>query len=262
MGLYPFDAELGLDPSGSLVKMLDQQGKREVTLATGSTADYKHDQAWHVSGSGSSWIPVFSASVNASAESHFRQSLINTESIIISCDYLGEYWVRRRDWFDSTIFDNKYVKAQLKHQPTVAAALALCISSVLIVRGLKITYTFQHVDDTTVWSSWDAGASGGCNIWGWNFGLSGGASGSDWSHVVNTNDKSVTFMDGPEVCRLIALRASTLISGISEDAIAFFGKPLEDSAMGRHLIQVWRSGDAKFGQMPRGLTEALQFKLD
>lgn len=252
-GLYPFESELGLDPSGSLVRMLDYQGIREITLSKEMTAEHKHDQAWHVSGGASSWIPLFSSDVGANAESHFRQSLLNTESIKISCDYLGEYWIRRRDWFDSTIFANKYVKEELKRQPNVAALLALCISSVLIVRGLKLTYRFTDVNDTTVWSSWDSHAGGGFSAWGFNFGLSGGSSGSDCHHTVNTKDKSVTFFDGPNVCRLIALRASTLIPDVADQLIAFLAKPLGDSDVGVQLIRAWSHGEALFGAIPANL---------
>ena len=258
-GLYPFDAELGLDPSGSLVRMLDYQGVREVTLSNSSTAEYKHDRAWNVSGSVSSWIPVFSADVGASGESHFRQSLLNTESITISCDYLAEYWVARRDWFDSTIYENKYVKEELKRQPTLAALLTLCVSSVVLVRGLKITYKFKNENDTTIWSSWNAHAGGGFSVWGFRFNPSVGGSGSDYSHTVDTHEKTVTFLDGPTVCRLLALRASTLISGVSDNAIAFVGKPLDESHFGTQLISAWAKGEVPFGALPAHLATSLDF---
>lgn len=256
-GLYPFEEELGLDPSGSLVAMLDYQGVREIEIDNQHQADYHHDQTWNVGGSVSSWIPVFSCDVGGSSESHFRQSILNTEAIKITCDYLGEYWVRRRDWFDSTIFGNKYIKDELKGQPDVAALLALCASSVLIVRGLKITYTFKNITDTTIWSSWNAHASGGFSAWGFNFGLSGGSSGSDYSHVVDTEKRSVTFLDGPNVCRIIALRASTLIKDVAEKAIAFYGKPLRESDIGSLLLHEWESGNTAYGEIPESLSREL-----
>jgi hypothetical protein len=261
-GLYAFETELGVDPSGSLVRMLDGQGTREITIDKTHTADFSHDRSWNVGGSASSWIPIFSANVSAQSESHFRQSILNIESIKISCDYMGEYWVRRRDWFDSTIFTNKYVAEELKNQPAAAALLALCVSSAVIVRGLKVTYKFKSVDDTTIWSSWSGSAGGNFSAWGFNFGLSGGASGSDRSHVVNTLEKSVTFFDSPDVCRLVALRASQLIPTVTPEAIAFAGKRLEESELGVALVNLWRDGEVPFGQVPEKIASALRVADD
>jgi len=256
-GLYSFEQELGVDPSGSLIRILDAQGIRKVSISNSTIAEYKHDDAWHVGGSASSWIPVFSADVGASGEHHFRQSILNTESITIDCDYLGEYWVRRRDWFDSTIFNNKYVAARLKQNSDAAALLSLCISSVLIVRGLKVTYKFKSVDDTTIWSNWDAHAGGGFSAWGFDFGLSAGGSGQDYSHVVNREEKSVTFKDGSNVCRLVALRASKINSSMLDQAIAFHGKRLDESEIGLRLLKAWSDDGAFYGTIPDAVSAHL-----
>lgn len=256
-GLYPFESELGVDPSGSLIRMLNSQGVREISIYNSTIAEYKHDDAWHVSGGSSSWIPVFSADVGVDNEHHFRESIKNIESITISCDYMGEYWVRRRDWFDSTIFENKYVKKFLGKKPELAALLSLCTSSVLIVRGLKVTYKFKSVDDTTIWSHWDAHGGGGFSAWGFNFGLSAGGSGDDYSHVVDTAKKSVTFMDGQDVCRLVALRASKINPSVPDNAIAFYGKWLDESEIGMRLIKAWSEGTVSYGLIPDAVSVEL-----
>lgn len=220
--------------------MLDLQGARDVTVDNTSSAQHNHDQEWHGSASGG-WS-VFKASASASSESHFRQSLSNLESIKIECDYLGEYWIRRRDWFDSTIFENKYVKEYLKNHPKTGALMALCISSAFIVRGLRIIYKFKSTSDTTIWSSWSAGGSGGFSCCGISFGMSGGGSGSKYDKVVNEKERTVTFLDGPNVCRLIALRASDLIPDIQLEAIGLESKFLDRAPLGEAVLRSWRKG--------------------
>ena len=256
-GLFPFEEELGIEPSGSLARMLDGKGSRDITITNDYQADHSHDTAWSGGGGGTSWLPIFSASVSASSESHFRQSLSNIESISISCDHLAEYWVRRRDWFDSTIFENKYVADYLKNRPDTAALLALCVSSVMIARGLKITYTFKSENDTAIWSSWSSKASGGFTVFGFQIGASSGSSGSQSHHTIDKKERSVTFFDDPEVCRLVALRASQVIPTVKDEVIAFTGKRLEESMLGAELIKGWLGGKS-YGQIPDTLASTFR----
>jgi hypothetical protein len=243
-GLFPFERELGVEPSGSLIKILDMKGSRDVSISTSTVATHNHDSDWHARAS--AWWSVFSASISGGGEDHFRQSLSNLESISISCDYMGEYWIRRRDWFDTTIFKNKYVEKYLKDKPDTAALLALCISSMVIVRGLKVKYIFKNVDDTAVWSSW--GASGGFSVFGIDFGgLGGGGGGSSYDHIVDTTTKSVTFMDKSDVCRLVALRASHVIPSVNPLLSDFEGRSLDESELGQLLIDEWRTGSTPYG---------------
>ncbi len=239
-GLYPFSRELGIDSSGSLTRILDLTGKRNVEFTANSTATHNHDLHWKAS-AGGRW-GIFRGKVSSSAESHFRQSLQNLESISIGCEYMAEYWVKRRDWFDTTIFKNKYVADHIKNRPDVARALALCIASAVIVRGLKITYKFKSVNDTKVWSSWDAKASGGFKAFGISFGgIGGGGSGSKFDHKVDEKNKTVTFEDGSDVCRLLALRAAKVID-VSDESISMEGKYLDETPAGEALLKAWRDG--------------------
>ena len=118
-GLFTFEEELAVDPSVSLVGILEKTGTRDITISNQYTADFKHDESWNASGS-TSWIPIFSATVGGQSESHFRQSIQNLESITIACDYMTDCWVKRKDWFDSTIYKNKYIQAVLEDRPDIA----------------------------------------------------------------------------------------------------------------------------------------------
>ena len=255
-GMFPFETELGLVPSGTLTRILDMQGSRGETFTHDVQETHNHDSEWHASASGG-W-GLWHANVSASQEEHFRQSLQHLESISIDCDFMGEYWVSRRDWFSSNILSNKYVVPVLKADKAAAARLAMCISSMIIVRGLKVTYKFKDVNDTAVWSSYNYSGGGGYGVFGIDFAsIGGGASGNKYDHTIDTTEKSVTFTDGPNVCRLLALRVSPLID-VPLDQIAFATKPLEDSRLGRMLVAFWRDGQSAYGTMPAAVQELLK----
>lgn len=261
-GLYPFERELGMNASGSLTRILDLKGARDVELKTGQDETHNHDSAWSASGS-ASWIPIFSASTNGGEEHHFRQSLSNIESIKLECDYIGDYWVRRRDWFDSTILENKYVQAELQRNPRAAALLAMCISSLVIVRGLRVTYKFKSVNDIQIWSSYNFKASGGFSVFGIDFGgVKGGRSGSNYDHTINTAENSITFSDGADVCRLLALRVSPILKNVNPAQIAFETQPLESTLFGQLVLEAWKEGTVPYGQLPPEIVKQRLFSED
>ncbi|MEP4247365.1 hypothetical protein [Tateyamaria sp.] len=252
-GLFAFDTTLGLLPSGTLTKILDQKGERGASFEKGSEETHNHDKAWSASASGG-W-GLWKASASASQEKHFRQSLEKLESVTISCDFMGEYWVNRRNWFASTVFSNKYVLEVLEDDPKTAALLANVISSMIIVRGLKLTYKFRDAEDTKVWSSYNYKASGGFKVFGIGVGLGGSSSGSQLDHDVNEDDRTVTFFDGTNVCRLLALRASKVID-LPDDQIAYLNNPLENTIWGQAQIESWKEGDQLAGMMPEDMAKA------
>lgn len=257
-GMFAFETSLGLLPSGTLTKIPDMQGSRDVTFENNQKETHNHDSEWHASGK-VGW-GLWKANANAQQEEHFRQSIKNLESIKIECDFLGEYWVNRRNWFSSDVFNNKYVKEILKNEPDTVALLSMCISSMIIVRGLRVTYKFEHEDDTTIWSSYSYGGGGGFSVFGIGFGGSGGSSGSKFDHVVNKQDKTVTFSDGENVCRLLALRVSPLMD-VSPEQRAFYLRPLDETLLGIELLDAWKSGAVAFGSVPASLAAKQAIKL-
>ncbi|MBX5164804.1 hypothetical protein [Rhizobium sp. NZLR4b] len=250
-GMYAFETELGLLPSGTLTLMLHKQGERNETFSNEDEETHNHDSEWHAN-AGGSW-GLWHASGSDSEEEHFKQSIEHLESIKISCDYLGDYWVNRRDWFSSTIFKNKHIVKALKDNPSYLTRLALCISSVIIVRGLKVEYKFRDFSDTAVWSSYNYSGGGGYGVFGIDFGSAGGgSSGNSYDHVINTKEKSVTFLDGPDVCRLLALRVSSLIDDVSLEEIGFAMSPLDQSLLGLKLLELWKENGSFIGLPPIG----------
>jgi hypothetical protein len=76
--------------------------------------------------------------------------------------------------------------------------------------------------------------------------------------VIDTTDKSVTFFDGPNVCRLLALRVSQLIE-MPLEQIAFATKPLDETALGKAMVLAWTSGDVAYGTVPEKVAARLKF---
>lgn len=254
-GIYAFETELGLLPSGTLTKILDMTGQRGAEFIKDTVEQHNHDTEWHANASGG-W-GLWHANASGAQEQHFRQSLQHMESVTISCQFMGEYWVNRKDWFNSTVLTNKYVTPVLKQDPQALALLSNCISSLIIVRGLSVKYKFKDVNDTTIWSSYNYSGGGGYGAFGIDFGsVSGGASGNSYDHVIDTAEKSVTLFDGPNVCRLLALRVASLIP-ISLDNVAYFTKPLDESALGRVVLKSWKEGTTTYGVVPEEVSSAI-----
>lgn len=261
-GLYPFEKELGMSASGSLTKILDLKGSRDLEIKDSTKIVNSHDKDWG-GGGDASWIPIFSISGSDTNEESFRQSISNIQSINIQCDYLGDYWVRRRDWYDSSILTNRYVKAELKKNKKAAALLAMCISSMVIVRGLKVTYKFKSINDTQIWSNHNFDAGGGFNVFGINFGdVRAGHSESSYTRTIDTEKNSVTFSDGADVCRLLALRTSSLVDEMSQEQIAFETRYLEDTKLGLEVIDAWRDGAVPYGLLSPDIQKARIFSED
>jgi hypothetical protein len=250
-GLDGFESELGMNSSSSLPRILGREGYRGQEFKTETKETHNHDSDWHYTG-GAGWS-VFGGNVGGGQEQRFKQSMEHLESIKIEADYLDEVWVVRRDWFSSPVLRNKYVIAELKRDPRSAGLLANCMSALIISRGLKITYKFKDQVDTQVWSNWNYKQSGGFSVFGLRFNDEGGASGSQYDRTINTVEKSVTFHDGPQVCRLLAARVSSLLKNVGQGQIAFETRPLEESDIGQRLIEAWKSGEVPYGETPQSI---------
>lgn len=222
-------------------------GQFSMTFNKGEKETHNHDKKWKTKASGG-W-GFWKAKASASQEKHFRQSLGNLVNVKISCDFMGEYWVNRRNWFSSPILSNPYVQEVLKNDPASTALLANVVSSMIIVRGLKVSYIFKTVEDTKIWSSYAYGASGGFKVFGIGASLGGSSSGSKLDAKVYEKEKTVTFSDGEDVCRLLAMRVSQNLD-IPEDQVAFLTNLLEDTVLGQSVIKEWEKGTLPPGEYP------------
>jgi hypothetical protein len=207
-----FDVGQEIQPSGYLGNFLDVKGTRGYSVTKGASAQHSHDAEWHTHASGG-WL-FFEASVDASHESHWRSSVSKINKVGLSFENMAEYWVNRGRWYSSTIFDHQLVKDYLKSNPKLARDLSYVITSVVIGRGLTVTLTFDSTEEFEEWSSLDvsAGGSGLFDIMGIlaPLGANAGYKQHDWGKSVDTQNKTVTFADGSDNCRLLGFRVEKL----------------------------------------------------
>lgn len=211
-----FEESVEILPSGWLPRFLENVGKRNFRIQKGKTAAHNHDSSWSASGSARKWF-FFKASANASYEKHVRESVNSTAEIEIKFENIAEYWVNRGPWFASNIFDYERVKEVLSSNPILAARLGYAISSVVLGRGMSITYKFSKESSFKEWSKFESSASGSFSAFGLNIPM---ASGSHESHRMDSktsdDNKSVTFFDDPNHVRLLGFRVDKMFDGADE----------------------------------------------
>ena len=242
-----FEKRLAIRPSSDLTKLLDETGQRELELKAGGTVDQTHSSAWG-GHAGASWLSVIQISGSKGDEDGFKISLQHLESIKINFTSISEFWVDRGSWYSTDMLGNKYVKAVLDKNPKQKALLSMSIASMVIARGLQVTYKFKDVADLTTWANHSWGGGGGVTIMGVSLGLGGGGGGEshDINRTIDTVEKSITFKDGDHVCRLVALRVQQLID-MPQSERALYTLRLEDSDLGLATIDAWKSGHVPMG---------------
>ena len=215
-----FETSIDLLPSGFLEQFVTNVGERSYLIKKKTDATYSHDKDWHVSAS-AGW-DFFSASVDASYSEHVRESISKINSVEIGFKNIAEYWVRRGMWYSNTIFDMKRVTDKLQKYPTLAANLSQIISSVVIGRGMWIKYYFDSKDDYKYWENISVSGSAGYNFLGMETAQLGGSySESTIRTFTNEVEKSVTFADSDDHCRLVGFRVDNLLGEATQPLLDF-----------------------------------------
>lgn len=226
--------------------ILNGKGARGFAVDLKSVVTRNHDNDWGVSGS-ASYFPFVSGSFSTSNSEHFRSTISKVRQVEVNFEHLGELQVMRDRWFASTVLsDNKRVHEFLKTRPVLAEKLTLLTTGVMVGRGLSLTLTFTDSSDVQEWGSSSTSASAGVNVFGIQLGGSGGSSSSYNNHRVDTVKKTVTFNDGPEVCRLVGLRVTPLKTGANASAIARGARPIFEIPALEDAIQE----DIRAGRVP------------
>lgn len=215
-----FETSVDIHPSGFLPKFLDTTGKRNMRVSEGETQTLEHDSSWSASGSARKFL-FFKASANASYEKHIRESVDSTVSIDIGFENIAEYWVNRGSWFASNIFDYERVQDVLSDNPRLAAMLSHCISSLVLARGMSVTYNFSKETSFKEWSKFTSSSSGSFSIFGMSIPSSSGSYSSyDMNTRISEDNKSVTFFDDPNHVRLIGFKVDKMFDGGDELRLA------------------------------------------
>ncbi len=191
--------------------VLNGGGGRGFSVDIQSTVTNEHDRDWNVSGS-ASYLPFINGDFSTANSEHFRSTVKRVRKVDVGFDHLAELQIYRDEWFASTVLtDNTRVAEFLKNNSKLREKLNLLTPGLIVGRGLTLTLTFTDSSDVQEWGSSSSSGGGGVNIFGVQLGGRGGSSSSYNNHQIDTNNKTVTFKDDPNVCRLLGLRTTPLL---------------------------------------------------
>ena len=201
-------------PLGDLVKFLNVQGTRSLSISKTSSSTEQHDRQWSAGGSGRfSFFGIFGAGGGGggSGSSNTVQQVSKSNGIDISFENIDEILVDRDLWFNPALLQDKDLVKLLSKIPGYDRLQYVSVS-LIIARGLTLTLKFDSAVDNTSWSKQQFNANGGVSLFGFSFGASGSSSRYDYSLDVAGDKKSVTFKDDPQLTRLLAVRLEQFVT--------------------------------------------------
>jgi hypothetical protein len=202
-------------------------GSRGFSVKSTSNVTNSHDGDWNASGS-ASYMFFLRGDFSTNNASHFRSAISKVREVKINFEHVGMLDITRGTWFSSQIFGFKRVKDFLKRDTMLAQRLGLLANSLIVGRGLTVKLFFQDKSDVHEWGSTSTSGSGGVTILGINLGIGGGGgSSSSWeTRRIDEQEQTVTFSDGPEVCRLLGVKVTPVMPGARFEDFALGARPL------------------------------------
>lgn len=187
------------------LSVMFKAGERSLTISKQHGELDVHDTDWSASASGRHFF-VCKASASASYKSHVESAMKASESIGISFKQINEIRVDRRDWYDTSIFGLDTVKQVVESNKEFARNTRYVVTSLIIGRGLSTTFKFSQSEHYQTMSDFKSSASGGISLGFASFGSSGEYHRYDFHQSDSSAEKTVTFADGDDLCRVLALR--------------------------------------------------------
>ena len=248
-----YDRRPALYPSGTQVfnDLLDessdgneqQQFQRGYEIKRQKTTTYTHDTDWGASGSASKFF-FLRANLSVSEKTHFEEQIKKVGSIQVGFRAIQDVVIVRGRWYSGAFLKSAEFKKWLDGQPEFREKLRHIVTSVIVCRGLTVKLNFESDIHQNSWRDLKTSGSGGLSVSGWNFGLNGHYnSRTDWDLKDVTNN-SVTFADGPHVCRVIGLKVEDVIGGVSESIYDF----MTDSPIPEELFTELTSAKISYGE--------------
>lgn len=237
-----FDSSAEIFPSGELTYFLERSGKRKVEISNSGEVTHTHEQEWKTKGAGA--YKFFRIDADIASQKKLEESIRKVESVSVEFDNLAEYFVRRGDWFSSTVFEMDRFKQYFEDNPKVAAKLSHVISSLILGRGLKLVFTFASEEALTAWDNVDVKSDFSLSIFG--FKIPAGQATyqhKDMTKMVDRASKQIVFLDDPLHCRLLGFRVEKLYD-IPDELIGYTVNRWEDTI--RESLQDVKDGKTPF----------------
>ncbi len=196
-------------------------GERSFTIKKGVTDIERHDLDWSVSGSGRKF-GIFKAKASASYSRKIEESLKSTNEISVSFANVDEFLVNRRDWYDASIFAIPVVRDVLESNRILADNTRNAITSVFVGRGTAVGFKFEEKTHYQEIRDIKGKIGGSATIGFLNFGGKGNYHKYDFELEDREQEQTITFKDGPEVCRVLGYRVDEVHSiGAGEQLKSF-----------------------------------------
>jgi hypothetical protein len=218
VGTNPSWADEGADVDAIIDwdNFLDNEGSRGFAITRTSQETDFHERKWSARAKVRFGF-FFSASVKASEHTKMTETLSDTMSIGMNFDRIGEIWIRRGDWYDSSIFELPKIRQILERKPRLAANLRYSVSSLLIGRGFKLSTEFDRAESYDYYRNFQmSGSAKVLNI----FPIGSGSVNDTRTRVTSDDaNKTVTFTDNEEVVRLIGFKVDEMHNVVSDSEI-------------------------------------------
>jgi len=186
------------------------QFQRGYEIRRVKTTTYSHDTDWGASGSANKFF-FLRADLSVSEKAHFEEQIKQVGLIQVGFRAIQDIVIIRGRWYSGAFLKSDRFQKWLEDQPEFREKLRNLITSVIVCRGLTVKLNFETDIHQNSWRDLKTSGSGGLSVSGWNFGLSGHYnSRTDWDLKDVTNN-SVTFTDGPLVCRVIGLEVEDVL---------------------------------------------------
>lgn len=219
-----------------------QQLQRGYEIKRTKTTTYSHDTDWQASGSASKFF-FLKANLSIAEKTHFEEQITKIGRIQVGFRAIQDIVIVRGRWYSGAFLKGASFQKWLDAQPEFREKLRNLITSVIVCRGLTVKLNFDSDIHQNSWRDLKTNASGGLSVAGWNFGMTGHYnSRTDWDLKDVTNN-SVTFSDGPKVCRVIGLKVDDVLGAAPSVAA---GHEL-DEPISPDLLEDLASGKISYG---------------
>jgi len=209
VGSNPAWADIGADVDviADWQNILAAGGTRNFQIDRTTASVYTHERKWSASAK-LRYGFFFSAKLKASEHTKLRDSISDSISVGLSFKRISEAWIRRGDWYDSSIFNLPKVRAILEKDRKLAMNLKYSVSALIIGRGLDLSLGFEHEEEHKYFRAFSAsGSAKFLDVLPF-----GSGSVNETTTRLETDDanKKISFKDDETVCRLLGLKLDVM----------------------------------------------------
>lgn len=225
-----------------------EQLQRGYEIKRTKTTKYTHDTDWSASGSAKKFF-FLRASLSVSEKTHFEQEITKIGSIKVGFRAIDDIVMVRGKWYSGAFLKSEKVKKWFEENPEFRDKLSNIITSAIVCRGLTVRLGFTTDIDQNSWRDLKTKGSAGLSIGGWNFGLKGHYNKRTEWDLKDVTNNSVTFVDGPNVCRIIGFK----IERVLEAEEKFSGLFDLENGLDTKLIEAYYSGGMDYAEFQEAI---------